>query len=163
MDYYKGDNMENSEFYLHGTDPAHDGKMRLAYGVIGLSYICFGISMIFHYQSAYMNVLLVGGIGAFVYALGYKRFVKRYYIILDENGLSAILYTFTKRPKKSSLSIDWHEVAAITIRPLKLMLELRNGTTHEIELGDLLYKQHQQLKSSLIAIAREREIAVEVL
>ena len=158
--------MEKLELYLQSTGPKHDMKVRLYFGIAGLLYLIFGILVFYRYNVLYSYIMIVFGFLVVLYTLFYKKLVKRCYIILDELGIKTAIYSqeqqyfkgfFFVSPKR--INILWKEVESIVIRPLKIQFQLKDGTQSEIALGgDLLYKQHQLLKSKLQEVVREQNI-----
>ena len=56
------------------------------------------------------------------------------------------------------VNIKWEEIKLIDVKPLKIEIDLKDGSHKEIELGDLMYKQHQELKTNLQEYLQAKEI-----
>jgi len=161
--------MEKVEIFLQETGPQSDKKMRLILGISGFFYLLFGILLNYGHKTFYNYVLLIGGILIIAYMLGYKKFVKRCFIFIDDNGIRANLYTlnqiFTKGLIFSSpykkINITWGQIESAEIKPLKIIFNLNDGKQEELELGDLLYKQHQILKPKLQDYLQEKNIKIQ--
>ena len=88
-----------------------------------------------------------------------KKFVKRCYITLDDQGIkTTISNKWMKFPLFENVNIRWEEIKSIGIKPLKIDINLNDGSKKEIELGDLTYKQHQILKPKLQEYIHAKEI-----
>lgn len=92
----------------------------------------------------------IGGLFLLLYAIGYKKVVKRCHITLSEHGISSmVIKRWGIVPKYEKIDINWKQIKSLNIRVLKIEINLTDETTKEIEIGDLLYKQHQQFKQKL--------------
>lgn len=61
-------------------------------------------------------------------------------------------------PFYDRVAVKWNEIVSIDVKPLKISIKLIGGTSKEIELGDLMYTQHQLLKTKLYEIIDEKKI-----
>lgn len=153
--------MEEFKIYLGETGPNHDKKLRLFYGSFGILYLIFAIISHFSQAKSSIFMFLMGGLFLILYAIGYKKVVKRCHITLNENGIcSLILHKWGTFPKYKKLNITWEQIKSINIRTLKIEIKLIDGTSKKIELGDLLYHQHQMFKQKLQEFIEWKNISV---
>ena len=153
--------MEEFKIYLGETGPNHDKKLRLIFGSFGLIYLVFGAIAYFTPLKSSIFMFIIGGLFLILYAIGYKRVVRRCHITLNENGISSlILQKWGTFPKYEKLDITWEKIKSINIRSLKIEMNLNDGTSREIELGDLLYHQHQTFKGKLQEFIEWKNISI---
>jgi len=73
--------MEKFEIYLYSTDPNSDIKMRWFLVIYGILLLSFGILLTYYDVTPTGNYFaMIAGIFSLIYALGYKKFVKRCHI-----------------------------------------------------------------------------------
>ena len=155
--------MEELKIFLNETGPQNDKKVRLAFGAIGISYIIIGsVSEYTQFKSA-IFMFTIGGLFLLLYAIGYKKIAKRCYITLNENGISSmVLKRWGLFPKYEKSDIKWNQIKSLNIRVLKIEINLTNETVKEIEIGDLLYKDHQIFKQKLHEYIESKKIPLIV-
>ena len=148
--------MEKLKIYLYSTRPASDKKMRWSLGILGFLYIPFGILTIYYkYENIFSYLAVIVGVFSMIYALAYQKLVKRCHITLDDECIKAALFKAIQMksvPFKSpslNINIRWDEIKSINIELLKISINLNDGSSKEIELGDLTYRQHRILKEKL--------------
>jgi len=151
--------MEKFEIYLQGTNPKSDKKIRWILGINGILLLSVGIFLNYKYNIVEDYIFMVGGIAYLIFALGYKRFVKRCHITLDDQGIRTTIFNkWIKFPLFEKVNIRWEEIKSIGIKTLKIDINLNDGSCKEIELGDLMYRQHQLLKTKLQEYINAKEI-----
>ena len=106
--------MEEFKIYLGETGPNHDKKMRLFFGSFGILYLIFGtVAYLTPFKSSIFWFIL-GGLFLLLYAIGYKKVVKRCHITVNENGISfLILQKWGTFPKYEKLDIIWEKIISI--------------------------------------------------
>jgi hypothetical protein len=60
-----------------------------------------------------------------------------------------ILQRWGTFPKYEKLDINWELIKTVNIGTLKIKINLNDGPSREMELGDLLYHQHQDFEHKL--------------
>ena len=76
--------------------------------------------------------------------------MKRSFISINEIGISSmILQRWGTFPKYEKLALNWEQIKSVNIGTLKIIINLNDGPSREMELGDLLYHQHQNFKQKL--------------
>jgi len=85
--------MEKFETYIFESNPKYDKKMRLIYGIGGILYISLAI-LINYYKNFSSYFAIICGIAIVIYALFYKKLIKRCHITLDEQGIKAKIYIY---------------------------------------------------------------------
>jgi hypothetical protein len=154
--------MEKFETYIYESNPKYDNRMRLIYGIGGILYISLAI-LINYYINYSSYFAIICGTAFVIYALGYKKLVKRWrcHITFDEQGIKARIFNkLMKFPLFENVNIKWEEIKSIDIKQLKIEIDLKDGSHKEIELGDLMYKQHQELKTKLQEYIQAMEIKI---
>lgn len=161
--------MQPLKFYFSATNLALDWKLRLILAICGLLFISVAVtffSLDIHHGRYYT---LIYGSLLLIFAVGYTKLIRRCYIALDDQGIRAAQYTiqqmmktfpyilYFKSPTKTDVA--WNEIEAISIRPLKITIHLKDGAVRELELGALMYKQHQLFKERLDRYISEKGIA----
>jgi len=142
--------MKEFKIYLLETDPKYDKKIRWILVIYGVLLLSVGILLKYKYNIGEEYILIIGGTASLILALGYKKLVKRCHITLDDQGIKSTIFTkWMKLPLFEKTNIRWEEIKSIDIKPLKIDIYLNDGSQKQIELGDLMYKQHQMLKSKL--------------
>lgn len=152
--------MEKFETYIYSDSPKHDTKMRLIFGIGGIIYIFLAI-LISYYTDFSSDFAFICGIALVIFAIGYKKLIKnrRSHITLDEQGIKATIFNkWMKLPLFDKVNIKWEEIKSIDIKPLKIEIDLKDGSHKEVELGDLMYKQHQELKTNLMKYLQVKTI-----
>lgn len=153
--------MEAFTLYLQATGPENDRRNRRVFILNSLWCVLFSVMLYFRYSIVLSVITIVGGLSIMVYALGYKKFVKRQFIRLDEWGIRAHIYKkMITWPHYKKIDTAWNDIESIAIRPLHILITSKDGTEQTIELGDLLYKQHQIFKSKLEECIKTRNLKV---
>ena len=142
--------MESLKFYLNETNPKSDTKRQLFFGITGAVYLAIGLIIILKPFSGPSIFYILGGVITLGYAIIYRKVIKRRYISLDDTGVtSRVADKFSTFPKYKELEIKWGDIESVAASALKVRFKLKNGNTQEMELGDLLYKEHQEFKQRL--------------
>lgn len=152
--------METIKIYLVGTGPKSDKKVRWFFGIYGILSLTIGILITLYDDTPHVNYyLMISGLLFLTCTLGYKKLVKRCHITLDDQGIESTIFNkWTKLPLYERVTVTWNEIDSIDVKPLKISIKLIDGTSKEIELGDLMYTQHQLLKTKLYEIIDEKKI-----
>ena len=140
--------MEPYKIYMLSTNPKKDRMMRITGGVIGI----IGLSAFYLLRSDYYTLTV--SIMSLIYAIGYKSFIKRNFISIDDSGIKAAFQKLDENQpiffaRLYKVYINWEDIESMSKDPWKISITLNNGDKKEIYIGGLMYKDHQELKEKL--------------
>lgn len=145
--------MERFKVYMYDTNPNKDRIIRILCGVMGI----IGIFAFYILRSDYFTLFL--SIIFLIGAAGYKKFIKRNFILVDDEGIKAefayldlvklrhLIPPYLRRLDK--VYVKWEDIQSVSKEPLKITIVLNNDSQKEIYIGDLSYKDHQKLREKL--------------
>lgn len=144
--------MEPYKIYMYETDPKKDRIAYISLSFIGI--ICLSLYLIFDIRSEhvflfYLVICLIG-------IIGYKRFIKRNFICVDDEGIRSefarIGWTKFLPPylaKLNKVYVRWEDIQSLSKEPLGIIITLNDGSQEKIYIGSILYKDHQELREKL--------------
>ena len=155
--------METFKAYMYRTDPKNERISRLFSGIFGI------IMIILYFQFDIFRdafSLFIGTICIF-FAIAYNLIIKRNFILVDDEGIKAefvrldeikLIPPYLRRLNK--VYTKWEEIQSVSKEPLNISITLKSGNKKEIYIGDLSYKNHQELKTRLKEYLEEKGITI---
>lgn len=142
--------MEPYKVYMYQTNPRNDWIIRIFLGVMG----AIGLFILFIFDLINNFYILLMSIVCLIGAVGYKRFISRSFILIDDDGISAEFQRIDEgKPvflaRLYKVYAKWEDIKSMSKEPLKISITLNDGSQKEIYIGDLFYKEHQELRKKL--------------
>jgi hypothetical protein len=140
--------MEELKIPLTRTNPRGQSLLRISQAVSGVCWIIVGV---LREQSDEISIaFIVVGFAMFLLSWFLPLLDKEYQIIVDEKGIRGSI------GRRASIDLPWERISSAELGILRLELHTTDGKAHSVNLEDLTYRDHQELKPRLARILAER-------
>ena len=128
---------------LTGTNEKRRRTFWLIQGFNGLLWLI--IALLHRPHDWFTYVLGVYGLVFLLAAIFSSVLEKRHQLVVDENGIHGQLSW------RRQIEFGWKDITSAELGTLRLKLQATDGKVEDISLGNLTYKEHQELKPQLRA------------
>ena len=128
---------------LNGTNNKKRRTFWLIQGFNGLFWL---VAAVLHRPHDWFTYVLgIYGFVFFLAAIFYPLLDRRYQLIIDQNGIHGQVRW------RHRIEFRWKDIAGAELATLHLKLQTVEGKVEQINLGNLTYREHQELKPRLRA------------
>ena len=123
---------------------------RSLFGLVGVSNIVQAILSDNYFR--YISMLF--GLGAIVFAIGYRWFYKPKLFSFDDIGIEGPISTSKNILRK------WENIAKIEISLFNLKIYAKSGELSNVYLGNLTFQHLREIKTKIFDLAKSKGIEV---
>ena len=140
--------MEELKIPLIRTNPRGQWSLRISQAVSGVCWIIVGL---LREQSDGISIaFIVIGFAMFLMSWFLPLLDKEYQIIVDQKGIRGNIGW------REYIDLPWENISSAQLGIFLLELHATDGKTHSVNLENLTYRDHQELKPRLAKILAER-------
>ena len=132
------------------SNPNRSITHRILTGLLGGLNIILGFGI----QSDLRFISLGGGIVAIAYALFYHRIYKSSVYSFTEQGIQGPLTSRRVR------TIPWGDISHVASSMFQMVVSTKAGSQYTINLENLTFRQHQELKPKVLELVKSKGIEV---
>ena len=124
---------------------------RSLFGLVGVSNIVQAILS----DNNFRYISMLFGLGAIVFAIGYRWFYKPKLFSFDDNGIEGPIST------SKNILHKWENIAKIEVGLFNLRIYAKSGELSNVYLGNLTFQHLREIKTKIFDLAKSKGIEVQ--
>jgi len=132
------------------ANPRAQFTQRAIFAMIGVTNLVQALMK----DNDFRYVNLIVGLGTVLFAIFYRRFNRPKVFTFDDDGIEGPLGA------RNPVKMKWNDIARIEGSVFRLTVLSKSGDRSDINLGNITYDQHKQIKPLILELAQSHGVEV---